>query len=136
VAEPFYRRSLAIKERVLGGDHPQVASTLYNTGLLLLQLGRFEDAASPLQRTLEIFEQVLPPGHPNLSYPLHSLGNLHSELQQLAVAEDYFVRALEIRDTAVSEDDPELRQLREDYADLLRATGRADEAARLLGDGS
>ncbi len=34
-AEPLYKRALAIKEKVLGPEHPEVATSLSNLGLLL-----------------------------------------------------------------------------------------------------
>ena len=34
-AEPLYKRSLAIREKVFGEDHPSVATTLNNLGSLL-----------------------------------------------------------------------------------------------------
>ncbi len=34
-AEPLYKRALAIKEKVLGPEHPEVATSLNNLGLLL-----------------------------------------------------------------------------------------------------
>ncbi len=34
-AEPLYKRALAIKEKFLGPEHPEVATSLNNLGLLL-----------------------------------------------------------------------------------------------------
>ena len=53
-AEPYFRRSLAIKEKSLGPDHPSVATGLNNLALLLWQMGRFDDAVSPFERAMEI----------------------------------------------------------------------------------
>ncbi len=44
-AEPLYRRSLAIKEKVLGPDHPDVATSLENYAALLRETGRVDEAA-------------------------------------------------------------------------------------------
>jgi tetratricopeptide (TPR) repeat protein len=44
-AEPLYRRSLAILERALGPEHPDVAQSLENYAALLRETGRADEAA-------------------------------------------------------------------------------------------
>ncbi len=43
-AEESYRSTLAMQRRLLGADHPHVASSLNNLGSLLQETGRFEEA--------------------------------------------------------------------------------------------
>ena len=43
-AEPLYQRSLAIWERALGPEHPNVASSLENYAALLRQAARADEA--------------------------------------------------------------------------------------------
>ena len=40
-AEPLYKRSLAIKKKALGPDHPSVATSLDNLGVLYEAQGRY-----------------------------------------------------------------------------------------------
>ena len=47
-AEPLYQRSLAIAEKALGPEHPDVANSLENYATLLRETGR-EDKAEELQ---------------------------------------------------------------------------------------
>jgi tetratricopeptide (TPR) repeat protein len=65
-AESIYRRALAIKETLLGADHPDIAVTLNNLALLLKQQGHPTDAATIYKRALTIFERTVTPTHPNL----------------------------------------------------------------------
>ena len=51
-AEPFYKRALAIWEKALGPEHPDVATTLENYALLLRNTGRPEEA-EPLESRAE-----------------------------------------------------------------------------------
>ena len=44
-AEALFRRALALKEKLLGADHPDVAVTLNNLGLLLKKQGKLAEAA-------------------------------------------------------------------------------------------
>ena len=43
-AEPLYKRSLAIYEKALGPDHPDVARSLNDLALLYAKQGRYADA--------------------------------------------------------------------------------------------
>ncbi len=44
-AEPLYERSLAIREKALGAEHPHVATSLENYSALLRKTGRDAEAA-------------------------------------------------------------------------------------------
>jgi hypothetical protein len=54
-----YGRAPKIFERVLGTDHPNVATLVYN-------LGEPAQARAVFQRALAVFERFLPPDHPHI----------------------------------------------------------------------
>ena len=64
-AEPLYQRALAIKERVLGEEHPDTAGSLNNLALLYADQGKYEEAEPLYQRALAIYERVLGEEHPD-----------------------------------------------------------------------
>jgi eukaryotic-like serine/threonine-protein kinase len=66
-AEPLDRRALAIREKALGPDHPDVAVTLEGMAGVSPGEGRGEEAVALLQRTLAIREKAFPPDHPFLA---------------------------------------------------------------------
>ncbi|MEE8077291.1 MAG: tetratricopeptide repeat protein [Candidatus Binatia bacterium] len=53
-AEPLHKRALAIWEKALGPDHPQVATTLENMAKLYKKTGRNEEAKRLEERAQEI----------------------------------------------------------------------------------
>jgi hypothetical protein len=53
-AEPLYRRSLAIRERALGPDHPDVAHTLWCMATLYRMTGRDKEAEELEKRAAAI----------------------------------------------------------------------------------
>jgi tetratricopeptide (TPR) repeat protein len=55
-AERMFTRSLELKESALGRDHPDVATTLVNLGLVHLAEGRNAEALPLLERALTIQE--------------------------------------------------------------------------------
>jgi tetratricopeptide (TPR) repeat protein len=75
-AEQFYRQALAMKEDLLGSDHPEVALIANNLGTLLHQQRRPSEAADLLRRALAIAERSYPPGHPTTASILRNLDTL------------------------------------------------------------
>lgn len=57
-AEPLYRRTLAIREKALGPDHPATAASLNNLGLICCRQKRYEEAEALYKRAVVI------DGHP------------------------------------------------------------------------
>ena len=63
-AEPLHQRSLAIREKALGPDHPDVGTSLNNLAELYQAQGRYAEAEPLYQRSLAIREKALGPDHP------------------------------------------------------------------------
>jgi tetratricopeptide (TPR) repeat protein len=92
-AEPLYRRSLEISERI--GDPRGVGTSNHNLGILAQMRGDY-DAAEPLyRRSLEISERIGDQAGMAASYS--ALGNLIEAAGNLDEAAAYLVGALAIR---------------------------------------
>ena len=72
-AEPLYQRSLAILEKTVGPEHPDVATSLNNLALLYQAQGQYAQAKPLYQRSLAILEKVLGPEHPDVAASLNNL---------------------------------------------------------------
>ncbi|CAN0536144.1 unnamed protein product, partial [Ectocarpus sp. 12 AP-2014] len=57
-AEELFRRALAIEEKQMGADHPNVAATLAGLGANALASGKKEEAESMLKRALAITDKA------------------------------------------------------------------------------
>ena len=66
-AEPLFERALAIREKALGPDHPDVATRLNNLAVLYRDTGRHAEAEPLYQRALAIREKALGPDHPDIA---------------------------------------------------------------------
>ncbi|HEY6286751.1 MAG TPA: tetratricopeptide repeat protein, partial [Ktedonobacteraceae bacterium] len=64
-AEPLYQRALAIREKILGPEHPYTATTLHALAVLYWRQGQYEQAEPLMQRALAIAEKVLGSKHPD-----------------------------------------------------------------------
>lgn len=60
------KRNLAISEKSLGPDHPDVGFSLNNLALVYMRQGRFTEAEPVFRRSLAIFEKALGAEHPNV----------------------------------------------------------------------
>jgi len=63
-AEALYRQALALKEHLLGPEHPEVAVVCNNLAGLLNDRQRTAEAIPLLRRALAIAGQAFPPDHP------------------------------------------------------------------------
>lgn len=64
-AEKLLRSAQALREQVLGPDHPDVATGLYDLGKLLDHLGRYAEAHASHSRALEVRRAGLGEDHPD-----------------------------------------------------------------------
>jgi tetratricopeptide (TPR) repeat protein len=99
-AEPFCRRALAIREKVLGPDHPDVAKSLDYLALLYACRGQYAQAESLYESSLAIREKTLGPEHPDAATSLENYA--HRTVPQLLVWAEILskLRSSEIPDRA------------------------------------
>jgi len=98
--------ALALREAVLGGTHPDVASCLDLLGLHLLLQGNSARAEPLLQRALAIREAALGMHHPEVAQTLNTLANLYLTQQLYARAEPLLQRSLAIREALLGKEHP------------------------------
>ncbi len=94
------QRALAIKERILGVDHPAVATSLVNVANAVSAQGEKARAAALYERALGIFEQALGPDHPSVATCANNLGSTQTDLGDYAAARRHLSRALAIREAS------------------------------------
>ena len=101
---------LAIREKVLGPDHPDVATVLDGLGFLYEKEGRYAEAEPLYKRALAIREKALGPDYPDyflVAQSLNKLAGLYDHQGRYAEAEPLYKRALTIFETALGPDRPD-----------------------------
>jgi tetratricopeptide (TPR) repeat protein len=86
-ARGYFERSLAIREKELGPDHPHTAKSLNNLGSLLWDEGDLINALLLLQHALVINEKVFGPTHPDTRNVAKGVARVLVELGRLKEAE-------------------------------------------------
>jgi tetratricopeptide (TPR) repeat protein len=90
-AEPMYRQALALREKVLGKEHPDTLTSMNNLAGLLEGQGKYDEAEPIYRQTLALMEKVLGKEHPDtLTSMINFAGLLESrgkndEAEQLLV---------------------------------------------------
>ena len=96
-AEPLLKRALAIDEKTLGPDHPDVAKTLNNLAVLYLKQRNYAQAEAIYKRALAIDEKTLGPNHPNVAKSLSGLALVYNAQGRHDEAKELLARAKRIR---------------------------------------
>lgn len=104
--EPLYTVSLAIREKILGPDHLDVATSLHNQAWLYTDQGKYAESEPLFLRSLAIREEALGFEHPNVADSLEKIGWLYYEQGRYIEATRIFLRSLEIRENALGKDHP------------------------------
>jgi Tfp pilus assembly protein PilF len=91
---------LAILEKALGPDHPDVANSLNNLAALYQKQGRNADAEPLYKQSVAILERSLGPDHPEIATNLNNLGALYKAQGRDADAELLYARSLMIQKKA------------------------------------
>lgn len=104
----YDHKALAIRERVLPPDHPDLVTSYGNVGSTYGALGDHEKALEYKLMALEIREKVLPPDHPDLATSYNNLGYTYGKLGNRNKQLEYYRKALEIRERVLPPDDPDL----------------------------
>jgi len=126
------RRGLTILDSILGPENVELALVSRNLGRVLLQFGRPQAAAPHLQRAFELRVASVGPHHPTLIAPLQDLATLHSALRDTTSALDCAERAYALSVEFNGPDGPATGQAELKVVDVLRSSGRLDQAKARL----
>jgi tetratricopeptide (TPR) repeat protein len=129
LAEPLVRRAMQILDLTAGPGSREAAAALNTLAVLHAELGDFDTAERYLRRAIAR-RQDWPPDVSTATVQ-YNMGKVLLETGRAAEAEDWLFRALELRSRLLGPQHPATRLSLEAYADLLRRTGRKEEARRI-----
>ena len=86
-AETLFKRSLKIREKIHGAEHPEVALVLNNLAFIYENRGSYAEAEQFYKRSLKIFEKGLGQENPYTATALKTLGILYDKQERYAEAE-------------------------------------------------
>jgi CHAT domain-containing protein len=130
-AIPIAQRALSIRERVLGPNHPGLATAINNLAVLYSAQGRYADADPWLQRSLALREKALGPNHPDVATALNNLAGSYQGQGRSADAEPLYQRSLAILEKAHGSNHPDVATALNNLASLYEEQGRYADAEPL-----
>jgi tetratricopeptide (TPR) repeat protein len=122
-AAQLFRDALAIREKTLGPEHSDTATSLNNLADLLRDQGDFAGARPLHERALAIRERALGSEHPDTATSLNNLAILLKAEGDFAGALPLYQRALAIREKVLGLEHPDTATSLNNLANLLRDQG-------------
>ncbi len=100
------QRALEVREKVLGQDDVEVATTLDTVAFFYYSMGDYARCESLLKRALDIKEKKLEASHPDIAQTLNSFGLVLSDKGDYTKAVTFYQRALQIREKSLGANHP------------------------------
>ncbi|MEM9290555.1 MAG: serine/threonine-protein kinase [Acidobacteriota bacterium] len=114
--------------RNLEANHPAIASSHHELGVLARREGRLAEAEESFQKSLNIREALEEGGGEPLAETINALAVLYAVQGRYPEAEESLLRSLEIRRQALGERDPEVAATLHNLGTLLSLMGQPDNA--------
>jgi CHAT domain-containing protein/Tfp pilus assembly protein PilF len=130
-AIPLAERALKLREKALGAEHPDTATSLNNLAELYKDKGDYARAEPLYRRALAIYEKMLGAEHPNTAILLNNLALLYRITGDYAQAEPLYHRALAILEKTLGAEHPDTATSLNNLAELYRAKGDYAQAEPL-----
>jgi len=90
------KEGLALKERALGREHPDIGVSEGNLGLSLKELGRHQEALLHVERGIALTKRGLGASHPDIATDLSNRGEILNALHRYREARESFEQATAI----------------------------------------
>jgi tetratricopeptide (TPR) repeat protein len=130
-AEPLLKTALSLRQRLLGEDHPSVATSYNNLAELYYYQGRYAEAEPLYQTALSLRQRLLGEDHPSVATSYNNLAGLYYYQGRYAEAEPLYQTALSLRQRLLGEDHPDVASSYNNLAGLYESQGRYAEAEPL-----
>ncbi len=129
-----FQQALSVRERILGSDHPALATDLNNIAIIHSSRGRYPLAAEMWHRAIRLQEQTTGRSHPRIASSLNNLAILHELQGDYDQAQEHYAEALDIYRGVFGPDHPRLIGTLHNLGGLLLWRGEFTAARPLLLD--
>jgi CHAT domain-containing protein len=127
----LYQRSIAIRAKALGPEHPDLAETLNNLAQLYVLQKRYTEAEPLYRRSLGILEKSYGAEHSKVGTAVNNLAQFYVFQKRYAEAEPLLKRGLSIKQKTMGLNHPDVVMTLNNLAALYYAEGRYSQARAL-----
>jgi eukaryotic-like serine/threonine-protein kinase len=129
-SEKITKNALAIRQRALGSDHPDIAQTLDDLGQLARERTHYEEAIARHREALAMRRKLLQPDDPAVAESLSNLALALRERGQFDEAEPLVTEAIAIRRAKLGPDSTETLASLNVLGDIQSSRGKYVDAER------
>jgi CHAT domain-containing protein len=131
-AEPLYRQALEMRQKLLGTEHPEVATSINNLAFVLYCQEKYELAERLFTRALLMSQKLLGIEHPDVAGGLNNLALSLDAQGNYEAAEIRYRQALAMRQKLLGAAHPDVATTLNNLAFLLIRRGQFTAALPLL----
>ncbi|KAK8130828.1 kinesin light chain [Apiospora sp. TS-2023a] len=130
-AEEMHRETLALRETVLGREHPDTLDSMNNLALVLSSQGKYSEAEEMHRETLALKETVLGREHPDTLSSMNNLALVFDSQGKDSEAEQMHQETLALRETVLGREHPDTLDSMNNLALVLKSQGKDSEAEEM-----
>jgi serine/threonine-protein kinase len=127
-ARESYLQALELREKVLGPEHPDVASSISNLASAAWWMGGYDEAVEKAERAVALQSKALGPEHPEVVKTLMISAGTLAEVGRYEDALKRHERALELQEKVLGPNHPSVSISLNNIAITLMSMGRYEEA--------
>ena len=116
-------RTVILIEQLYDKDHPDVAASYGNIGMIYYKLGGYAKALDYYSKALSIVEKALGKDHPETATVYSCIGRVYCYLGEYYKALDFYFKALSIRKKVVGKDLSDIANSYNDIGDVYSKIG-------------
>jgi tetratricopeptide (TPR) repeat protein len=124
----WYQKSLTVKEKVLGKDHPDTAITYNNIAGVYNNQGQYDLALEWYLKDLAISEKVLGKDHPDTATTYNNIAGVYDSQGQYDLALEWYQKSLTVKEKVLGKDHPSTATTYNNIAGVYYSQGQYDLA--------
>ncbi|CAF1427501.1 unnamed protein product [Adineta steineri] len=119
----YYKKTLAIYQKILPSNHPELAKIHNNIGLVHDDMGDYPKALSSHKKALAIRQQSLPSNHLDLGSTYNNIGIVYKKMGDYPKALSYYEKDLAIQQQSLPPNHPNLGGSYNNIASVYNSMG-------------
>jgi serine/threonine-protein kinase len=121
-------RALALREKALGPEHPDVASSLQQLSSIAWWMGKYPQALEQAERALALKTKALGPEHPEVAKAMKTAAAALRDLGRYEEARQRFAQVLALQEKILGPEHPDVAGALSNMSVVLTDLGRFEEA--------
>jgi serine/threonine-protein kinase len=121
-------RALALREQVLGPEHPEVATSIFNLAMADWWMGRYAQALENGERAAALKQKALGPEHPEVINAFSNAAGMLYEVGRYEEARQRYEHSLRLMRKLLGPEHPQVMETLGNLSIVLQGLGRYEEA--------